>query len=192
MNSEIESLLVELTSGDDDRAERAVHRLSEFGEDSLPVLNKLMRSSLSDDRWWAVRTLAQLGNPPMDLFIKASDDEDYEVRQCVALALNQHPHRSAIPSLKKLLAESDSITSKLAANALISIGNEVIPDLMDIFPTLQDVARIETIRAIAMIGDNRAIPVLMDALDEDSLMVNFWAEEGLNRLGLDMVYFKPE
>jgi len=47
-------------------------------------------------------------------------------------------------------------------------------------------------RALAEITDHRAIPALMAALDDESVMVQHWAEEGLERLGLDMVYLKPE
>ena len=33
---------------------------------------------------------------------------------------------------------------------------------------------------------------LMAALEDDSVMMQHWAEEGLERLGLNMVYLKPE
>jgi len=45
---------------------------------------------------------------------------------------------------------------------------------------------------LAEIADHSAIPALMSALEDDSVMVQHWAEEGLERLGLDMVYLKPE
>jgi len=32
----------------------------------------------------------------------------------------------------------------------------------------------------------------MAALEEDSISMQFWAEEGLERLGLGMVYLKPD
>ena len=64
--------------------------------------------------------------------------------------------------------------------------------LLELLPELKDVGRIEAYRAIACIADQSAIPALMSAFEEDSLAINYWAEEGLNRLGLDMVYLKPE
>ena len=33
---------------------------------------------------------------------------------------------------------------------------------------------------------------MLKATEEDSAMVNYWAKEGLERLGLNMVYIKPE
>ena len=192
MNTEVRSLLIELTSGDDHRAELAVPGLSAQGHIALPALQELLTSTDSDSRWWAVRCLAQMENPPLDLLVGSLEDASQEVRQCAALAINHHPDISAIQSLLGLLQETDSVTTNLAATALIAIGKEAIPGLLDLVPNLKDVSRIEAYRAIACIIDQRAIPVLMSALDEDSLAINYWAEEGLNRLGLDMVYLKPD
>ena len=36
-----------------------------------------------------------------------------------------------------------------------------------------------------------AIPVMMQVMQEDSALLQHWAQEGLERLGLDMVYMKP-
>jgi len=33
---------------------------------------------------------------------------------------------------------------------------------------------------------------MMQVMDEDSALLQHWAKEGLERLGLDMVYMKPE
>jgi HEAT repeat protein len=47
------------------------------------------------------------------------------------------------------------------------------------------------LRALSEIGDHRAIPVMMKSLSEESALLQYWAQEGLNRLGLNMVYIKP-
>jgi HEAT repeat protein len=52
-------------------------------------------------------------------------------------------------------------------------------------------ARIHALRALAEIRDQRAIPVMMQVMGEDSALLQHWAKEGLDRLGLDMVYIKP-
>jgi len=52
-------------------------------------------------------------------------------------------------------------------------------------------ARIHALRALAEIRDHRAIPLLMQVIQEDSALLQHWAKEGLERLGLDMVYIKP-
>jgi len=192
MKTEVKLLLIELNSGDDHRAEQAVVGLTVHGLEALPGLQEMLTSSEEDTRWWAVRCLAQLENPPLSLLVGSLGDASQEVRQCAALAISHHPDNSAIPGLLGLMTEPDSVTTNLAATALISIGKKAIPDLLDILPNLRDVGRIEAYRAIACIADQRATPVLMSAFEEDSLAINYWAEEGLNRLGLDMLYLKPE
>jgi len=57
--SALQSLLRDLTSGSETRAEKAVPALIELGEDAIPVLLDLTRSSDVDHRWWALRVLAQ-------------------------------------------------------------------------------------------------------------------------------------
>ena len=52
-------------------------------------------------------------------------------------------------------------------------------------------ARILALRALAELRDHRAIPVMMQVMEEDSVLLQHWAKEGLERLGLDMVYIKP-
>jgi HEAT repeat protein len=51
--------------------------------------------------------------------------------------------------------------------------------------------RTHAARALALIGDTSAIPALFKALEDDSAMVQYWVEEGLERMGVGQVYFKP-
>jgi hypothetical protein len=44
---------------------------------------------------------------------------------------------------------------------------------------------------LAEIKDHRAIKTMMSALEDESAVVQYWAKEGLDRLGLNMVYGKP-
>lgn len=192
MNDQVRLLLDELNSGDDNRAELAVAGFAINDLDVLPAIQEMLNSTDEDSRWWAVRCLAQMQSPPISLLIGSLDDVSQEVRQCAALAIRHHPDTSAIPKLLDLLAESDSITTNLAATALIEIGKDAIPDLLECLPKLKDTGRIEAYRAMAIIADQRTIPMLMSAFEEDSIVINYWAEEGLNRLGLNMVYMKPE
>jgi HEAT repeat protein len=72
------------------------------------------------------------------------------------------------------------------------IGKPAVPYLLEVPKDVPQTARINTTRALAEITDHSAIPALMSALEDDSIMVQHWAEEGLERLGLNMVYLKPE
>jgi HEAT repeat protein len=79
----------------------------------------------------------------------------------------------------------------LAANALVTIGSTAVPPLIVAVKTASQSARVHALRALAEIRDHRAIPVMMQVMNEDSVLLQHWAKEGLERLGLDMVYIKP-
>lgn len=190
-SDEIRQLIEELTCGDDPRAEIAVKNIANHGESCLESLEELIHSEEIEHRWWAIRTLAEMPEPPSDWLIQALDDENEEIRQCAALALVHHPGTEAIEGLLKAIRSEDGITSRIAADALITIGKDTIPGLINLLSEMVGNQRAEAFRAIARIQDQSCIPILMAGLDEDSLLIKYWAEEGLTRLGLDMVYFPP-
>ena len=187
----MQDLLAELTSGDDDRAEKSIPAIIAAEESVLPALVDLTRSNYVDSRWWAVRALAALpGTRPEDL-IPLLEDPSSEVRAAVALALTHHPHENAIKALIRSLADIDSLTAGLAANALVKIGGPAVPGLLEVMREGPIGGRIIALRALSEIRDHRAIPVMMKCLSEESAFLQYWAREGLDRLGLNMVYVKP-
>ena len=188
----MDDLLADLTSGDEVRAEAAVPEILALGEEALTALHGLLDSDDADHRWWAIRTLAQAPQPQTEILLPFLDDESVEVRQAAALGLASHPHVTAISPLVRALSDVDSIVSGLACTALVQIGSAAVPSLLEIPADAPMATRINAMRALAEIKDYRAIPAMMTALDEDSVMLNHWAEEGLERLGLNMVYLKPE
>lgn len=190
--NELKTLLAELTSGDDERAERAVPALKAHGEDALKVLRPLLADSHPDNRWWAVRALAEIQDPQVPgLLVPAVEDQDLSVRQCAARALYQQPDPSAVPPLISALGVQDSLLARLAANALVAVGEPAVPELIEVMEYGEGRPRLEAARALAMIGDPGAIPVLYAALSEDSAWMDYWANEGLERMGVGMVFFKP-
>jgi HEAT repeat protein len=188
----LDELLADLTSGDETRAEDAVPGLVELGEEALPRLRGLLNSTDADQRWWALRTLAQSPQTRTEWLLPLLEDSAPEVRQAAALGLCSHPDETAIRPLIRALNDSDSMTSDLARNALVVIGKRAIPFLLDVPKDAPQRARINALRAVAEIGDSSAIATLMAALEDDSVLMQYWAEEGLERLGLNMVYLKPE
>lgn len=185
-------LLSQLTSGDDQVAEAAALALAHLGIQILPVLHTLLHSSDPEERWWAIRTLAELDAPQVaPLLIESLKDSNLAVRQCVALALSYRPHEAAILNLIALLDDSDHLLARLAADALVACGAEAVPALLEVMQTGHQAARLEAVRALALIGDTRTIPTLFAALDEDSALIEYWADEGLQRMGVGMTFFKP-
>ena len=191
--NELTRLLEDLLSGDEARAEGAVPALIELGQDAIPALMNLAHSSDVDSRWWAIRTLAQSPLASTEWLIPfLSNDQAPEVRQCAALGLAGKPDESAIRPLIQALSDADSMTGNLAMNALIKMGKAAVPALIECVKDghSPQAARIPALRALAEIRDHRAIPVMMQVMEEDSVLLQHWAQEGLERLGLDMVYIK--
>ena len=188
----LDVLFAELISEDESRAEAAACELAQAGDTAYSTLGTLIRSSIVDHRWWAIRTLAQMSKPSLDWLIDALDDISDEVREAAALALATHPAEDAIPGLIHALDCTDGMLGTLAINALIEIGKPAIPALLEAYHKAHPKARIRIMRTLAEIRDHRAISLLLKATDEDSAMLNYWAREGLERLGLNMVYIKPE
>ena len=189
--SSLQDLLKELTSGNETRAEEAVQALIGLGEESIPALLDLTRSSDVDHRWWGLRVLAQSPYAKAEWLVPFLSDPAREVRQCAALGLAIKPEESATASLVQALSDEDSMVSSLAVNALVKTGKAAVPSLIEVVKTGTQSARIHALRALAEIRDHRAIPVMMKVMEEDSALLQHWAKEGLDRLGLDMVYIKP-
>ncbi len=189
-----ENLCAELACGDDERAERAALRLAEIGRDALPFIRFLLANPDADVRWWAVRTLAglKIGNEATPDLLVALEDRSSEVRQAAAMAFCQHPDPQAALALAKALSDPDPMTARLSSNALSRLGQQVTPVLLEVLNGGTRAARLEAVRALAEIKDHRAIPALMQALETDSALMQYWAGIGLDKLGVGMVYLKPE
>lgn len=184
--------MAELRSGDDERAESAAQRLGEIGLAALTEVGQLLQSPLEDERWWAARALAEIPDPGAeDLLLKLLSDSEPAVRQAAALGLYRHHSGPGIPALVAALDDPDSMTADLAANALIQRGASAVEALLEVMHSGSQRARLGAVRALAEIRDGRAIPALMKALEEDSALMEYWAQEGLERMGVGMMFFKP-
>jgi HEAT repeat protein len=185
-------LLSDLLSGDDECAEAAVKQLAAYGEAAVEALHPWLSAPKADQRWWAARALAEIPSPETTpLLISALQDEDPSVRQCAALSLSQHPDEHSVVALIQALSDPDSLVGRLAANSLVKIGADAVPALLERMNDGASLARLEAARALALIGDQRSIPALFNALDSDSALLEYWANEGLERMGVGMTFFKP-
>jgi HEAT repeat protein len=188
---DLQHLLNELTSGSDDRAEQVIPSIIEFGTAALPALLELTRSETEDHRWWAVRALGASPHTQTESLLPLLSDSAPEVRAAAALALSLHPDEAAVSGLIHALADEDPITAGLAGNALVKIGAPSVAGLIGVMKEAPLSLRIIALRTLAEIRDHRAIPVLMQSMNEESAVLQYWAQTGLERLGLDMVYIKP-
>jgi HEAT repeat protein len=118
-------------------------------------------------------------------------DADPLVRQCAALSLTRRPHAEAAPALLALLGDHDSLLARLAGDALVVLGSGAVEPLIAVLDTGRLTARVEAARALALIGDTRAVPALFKLLGSESAVLEHWANEGLEKMGVGMAFFKP-
>jgi HEAT repeat protein len=185
-------LLADLTSGDELRAEAAAGLLAKRGAAVYPALESLLESADPDQRWWAVRTLAGMAEPRRDWLERAVGDVSAAVRAAAALALTAHPHEPATAALIQGLNDNDGQVAHLSMRALAAIGGAAVPQLIEAFEGAGQRARINILRALAEIRDPRAIGLMMKAMNENSAVLHYWAQVGLDALGLNMVYLMPD
>ena len=188
----LDLLLAQLISGDDAIAETAAAALAQYGAEAVQALRTLLNHPQVDHRWWAYRALAEITSTQVPSILKqALHDPDPAVRQCGLLGLRQQPDPQAIAELMDCLQDPDSLTADLAADALIAVGEQAVEPLLAVLADGQPPTRLHAARALAMIGDARAVPALFNALGEDSALLEYWASEGLDRMGIGMTFFKP-
>jgi HEAT repeat protein len=190
---DIEHLIRDLVSGNDERAERSVSMLAAWGEPALAEILSLLEGDHPDHRWWAVRALAAFDHPEAQraLCRALAVDEPPEIRLCAAMGLRQRPFPAALPPLIAALAEPDRLLARLAADALAAMGKRAIPALHKASQSDNPAVRIEAVRAMAAVRDPEAIEPLLAAIDDPSSIVAYWAEKGLDDLGVGMVFFNP-
>jgi HEAT repeat protein len=190
--ADLQGYLDALSRGDDAQAEYAARQIAAEGEAALPALLALLADPRPDTHWWAVRALAGLqGADAIPHLVDALADPDPGIRQCAARGLQERPDERAVPALIAALQDGDSLVVRIAANALVASGQLAVPALLQAAQDGSQKGQLEAIRALALIGDQRSIPFLFDALDSDSMLMEYWANEGLERMGVGMVFYKP-
>jgi len=188
----IHQLISNLIGGDDFIAEAVVGEISQYGKVASEILAYLLKSINSDIRWWAIRALAEIKEPEArQLIIEHLSDEKLAVQQCAAIALRMNPSELAIEKLTSLLEHEDNMLTQLAGDALIEIGKKSTSTMIDIAQKGSPRAQIQAVRVMAKIGDTESISTLFNLLGSDSVMLDYWAEEGLNRMGIGMTFFDP-
>ncbi len=158
----------------------------------LEFVKTELTSQEEERRYWAVRALSALEiEETASSLIAAAQDESPMVAQAAVLALRLHPTVRAIPVLLAALNAPQALTRRLAGDALVAIGSPTVPHLLEVLRNGAPLARREAARALALLGDRQAIPLLIEALGDDSLYIGYWANEGLERLGVGMVFLDP-
>ncbi len=183
-----------LARGDDERAEVLLQQLllRAPAEALLPRLEAWAHDRDPERRWWALRGLAQLPHPRSRALLReALQDPDPAIAMVAALGLRHQPDEQALPQLVNLLSHPDRLLAHLASDALAALGPKATPALLHVIEQGPQEARALAVRALARVRDRRAIPLLFRLLDDPSPLITQWAEEGLEALGVGMVFFQP-
>lgn len=191
--ADLAGTIAELLSGDERLAEAAAARLPSLGAEALSPLLKLVIAPEAEARWWATRALTGFTEPAARQAVLARlSDPDPSIRQCAAVVLRLKPSLEGLPALAKALFDDDALVARLAGDALAAVGPDAIPHLESALHSGSRRARLEAARALAGLHHPRALPALYAALDDPSPLVQHWAEQGLEALGMGMVYFSPD
>lgn len=189
---DLHALLHELNVNNDEQVEQVNALLINYAETALPVLNELLSSTDSEKRALAISALSHLHHPASQpAMLRGLSDPDLVVRYSALLGLRRQPNPTALPALVQFLCEEDPLLARLATDALIAIGVDSIPALVDILESQRPHGRIEAARALASIDHEDVIQSLLKALGDRSTLVDYWAREGLDRRGLGLVFFSP-
>lgn len=188
----LHDLIADLQSGDEPRAEKAAASIVEHGQAGLEALLRLHKSDDGERRWWATRALATFSDARAHRALAQSlEDSDQVIRYCAALALREARPPMAVRSLLAVLESDDAMLARLASDALAAIGRSALDPLAEAYRSPRAAVRLEAIRALSMMKEPDAVPTLFEALEDPSPWVQFWAEEGLDQLGLGMRFFQP-
>jgi phycocyanobilin lyase beta subunit len=128
-------------------------------------------------------------NPDIAPLIQALDQADSAPKLAQATRrLAQAQHADAIPALVKVLGYNNPGAAVAAVEGLIQLGEKAAPYLLEHIDGFNYGARAWITRALAGIGDPRALEILLDAAQSDfALSVRRSAAKGLGHLRWERV-----
>ena len=132
--------------------------------------------------------LDQIATGDLIEFVNGSDDE---TRAAAIYALRTRSTADAVTALITVLANPDTFLARTACDSLIHIGKVATSNLIEALKDQNIQTRGLAARALAHIKDTSSIPALFNALNDDSMMVQYWADEALEKMGVGQIYFKP-
>jgi len=128
--------------------DKALSALQDLGTDAIPALIDCLQDANEDARWRAAKALGDIGDPSViPLLAAALNDDDYDVR-------------------------------KHARRALVGFGKAAVAALIDVLcSSNRSVARWEAADGLGDIGDETAVPALINTLqDPDDYLAQLTAE----------------
>lgn len=119
--------------------------------------------------------------------IQALHDPQASIRSQAVKALGRTGSPNAVPALLNILPGADELLNSQIFMALVSLGHVAVPVLLDFAHSNSSWMRWHSIRALSAIRDPRALPVLVNALQDSDHSVAWMAAKGLASLGRECV-----
>jgi len=185
----MQEFLAAIKRGDDEVTEQLALRLTAADE---PDLLALAATNDVDQRWWAVRGLAQAGTAAaLPTLRNGLTDADATVRAAAALAFgylyarDPEPVAAELKHVAALLGDDDGIVRQSASDALALCGDAAVPALGEVLRTsTHEGARTRAAAALRKIATMRAAALLYPLLNDNNHLVRVYAYEGLDEMGL--------
>ncbi len=192
----IEGLIVLFNDSRMEVQAEAVLAMASIGVGTVPKLI----TCLKDERWrvreQAAKSLGLLKDSQavQGLMIVAGRDRDGAVKSAAAEALGRIGDSKAVPALIKLFKDTSKIVRETAGTALLYIGEESIPALIETLKDPHFVVRCHGVRALggmttdyqmgkAWTTDSRVVDALILALKDDDRAVREDATIALGIIG---------
>jgi len=192
IGGDLHDLITALATGREESREAAALALGRIGPAALQPLSGLLTSSNANLRWWAVRSLAEVGGDgTVAPLTCALADEDADVRACACLALGKIGAGSAVMALVERMSDQSGFVAAIAADALSMLGDEAVGGLTGMLQDERPTVRLLAVRALGKIGSQQVVEPLCHALEDTSYLVSQCALDALEKLGVGMVYFSP-
>ena len=152
------------------------------------VLLVALRDRRTPVREATIYILGLMGSlPAVPELIQALHDAQLSTRLQAAKALGRTGSPDAVPALLDALPGADERMSSQIFMALVSLGHVAVPVLLDFAHSNSSWMRWHSIRALGAIRDPRALPVLVDALQDADHSVAWMAAKGLTPFGRECV-----
>jgi HEAT repeat protein len=159
----------------------AAWALGEIGDPrAIPALVTAMGDEDKEVRKYATRSLIKFGREATEDLMKALGDSSPEVRHYAVRALGEIRDPR---SVEAILAMDGRVDREVHLWALGRLGDGRGYEVVAAEVRARDVeVRLAAIQALRDLGDERAVPVLEEALEDGEWMIREWAARGLESI----------
>ena len=163
-------------------AQRKWKEIAELGQVVIEPMLQVMKSKNLEPRTNASTVLQKIGSPAVDYLLKALSDENSYLRATAAFTFGKIKESRTIEPLITFLKDNHQYVIDNAVLALVEIGKPAVLPLISATKNENDQIRIEAVKILGELKDNRAIEPLIDALNDGNPAVRSCAFVSLHAI----------